>query len=577
MDAFILSGVDKVLQFYGDPFDVVVITDTAYRFAAENDSEQPINVSAFIRPGVCQLHIIGFSKGDIQRLCNMSGDLQGCCALTHLVFNFVRISRSVVTSLTRAVRDGDVPLLEHLDFTGCTFEGNSCLVDLFEPAWPMLEHLNLNQCHLTEKDQSLPPRLENVAKLPKFQSVVLCWVRFELPTPWANLKSVWLHGLDISSYQIVLITVNTGNLPGLNELGLVMVEDASEKYTDYIKPIEHQVLTHLILHNVIRTMKHLYTISKSKCLTNLQKLDISHSSGFRGSLSILLCHSLLSLNSLVLKDCGLSWKDLQSLGEANVKGRIPEIKHLDISQNILFKNDLFKLFDLGCKWETLVKLNIEGTSLNCFSDLNVKVKSGCILGLEELCISEDVHRPDVTECTWPLLTDLQVYPNHCHDDEKLLSTVTEIITRNRFPVLENIFVSRKPQTDVSPVRRRMFERWSSSCKPELVEKSMRLISRALEKELEKKTSSEEAEEIKRKVILQEIPKIADSEKEGIFPSKREDFIQGFSNWPLLADRLDNSPAFKFLSIPIELLQYRFYDSFRYTLSDSFRVEFTGFS
>ena len=485
MDSFIHVDVDKVLQFCSGPFDVVVIADTAYRFAAENDSEQPINVSAFMRPGVCQLHIIGLSKGDkTQRLCTMSEDLQSCSNLTHLVFNYVRIGQSVVTCLTRAVRDGDVPLLEHLDFTGCTFEGNSSLVDLFEPAWPMLIHLNLNQCHLTEKDQALPPRLENAAKLSKFQSVVLYCVRFGLPTPWPNLKSVWLHGLDISSYQIVLVTVNTGNLPGLNELGLAMVEDSTQN-TDYIKPIEHQTLTHLTLHNVIRTMKHLYTISKSKCLTNLQKLDISHSLGLRGSLSILLCHSLLSLDTLILKNCGLSSQDLRSLAEANVKGRIPELKHLHISQNILFENDLNKLFDSGCKWERLVQLNIEGTSLNCFSDLNAKVKSGCLLGLEELCISEDVDSLDVTDCTWPLLTDLQVYPNHCHDDEKLFSTVKEIITRNRFPSLENVFVSRKPQTDVSPARQRMFERWTSSCKPELVEKSMRLISRALEKELGK--------------------------------------------------------------------------------------------
>ena len=124
----------------------------------------------------------------------------------------------------------------------------------------------------------------------------------------------------------------------------------------------------------------------------------------------------------------------------------------------------------------------------------------------------------------------------------------------------------------------MFERWTSSCKPELVEKSMRLISRELEKELGKKTSSEEATEIKRRVILREIPKIADSEKEGIFPSKREDFIQGFSDWLFQADILesDRPSTFKFLHIPIELLRYRFYDSFRYILSDSFRVEFTGF-
>ena len=182
----------------------------------------------------------------------------------------------------------------------------------------------------------------------------------------------------------------------------------------------------------------------------------------------------------MLHGCGLSSQDIRSLAEASVKGRIPELKHLDISQNIMFKNDLDKLFDLKCEWETLVRLNVEGTSLNCFSELNANVKSGCLLGWEELCISEDVDRPDDMNCTWPCLTELQVYPNQCHGDEKLFSTVTEIITRNRFPSLENIFVGRKPQSDVSPARMRLFERWTSSCKPELVDKCMRLVSRALE-------------------------------------------------------------------------------------------------
>ena len=242
-----------------------------------------------------------------------------------------------------------------------------------------------------------------------------------------------------------MVTVNAGNLPGLNELGLAMVQDSS---TDYVTEIRQQTLTHLTLHDVIKTMKHFYVMTKSACLTNLQKLNISHSSGITGVPSILLCHSFPSLSTLMLNDCGFNSQDLRSLAEASVKGRIPELKHLDSSQNIMFKNDLDKLFDLKCKWVTLVRLNIEGTSLNCFSELNGKVKLGCLLGLEELCISEDVERPDDMNCTWPCLTDLQVYLNQCHNDEKLFSTVTEIITRNRFPSLENIFVGRKPQSEM---------------------------------------------------------------------------------------------------------------------------------
>ena len=170
---------------------------------------------------------------------------------------------------------------------------------------------------------------------------------------------------------------------------------------------------------------------------------------------------------------------------------------------------------------------------------------------------------------------LQVYPNQCHGDEKLFSTMTEVITKT--VCLEDIFVGRKRQSDVSPARMRLFERLTSSCKPELVDKCMRLVSRALEKELGKKTSSEEAVKIRRKIILQEVPIIADAEKEGILARKRQDFIQGFCDWLLQVNKLESDipPAFALLNILIELLEYKFYGSFRYILTDSFRVEFIG--
>ena len=214
--------------------------------------------------------------------------------------------------------------------------------------------------------------------------------------------------------------LNYRYLPSLNELGLTLAEDSREKYTDYVIPIQHQMLTDLSLHNVIHSMRDLHVTSKSKCLTNLQKLDISHSSGIRGCLSILLCHSLLSLNNLILKDCGLSSRDLRSLAEANVKGRIPELKHLDVSQNVFFENELNKLFDLKCRWETLVKLNIEGTSLNCFNDLNVKVKSGCHSALKELRVCTDIGVSHPTNAEWPSLTDLQLLSNRTQKSEKTI-------------------------------------------------------------------------------------------------------------------------------------------------------------
>ena len=204
--------------------------------------------------------------------------------------------------------------------------------------------------------------------------------------------------------------------------------------------IETRTLTHLSLHNVIQSMRHLDALTKSAnenhFLTNLQKLDISHSSGIRGVLSILLCHSFPSLNTLLLNDCGLSSQDLRSLAKANVKGRLPAIRHLDISQNILFQNDLDRFFELNSKWENLLSLNVQGTSLTCFNDLNVKVNSDCLPALRDLRVCTDFGVSDPTTAEWPSLTDLQVHSNQILSRTKLFSTVRELINRNSFPSLK---------------------------------------------------------------------------------------------------------------------------------------------
>ena len=75
-------------------------------------------------------------------------------------------------------------------------------------------------------------------------------------------------------------------------------------------------------------------VTKSTCLTNLIKLDITHSQGISGFLAILQCHSFPSLQSMVLSNCGLKSQGLSILAQAYAKGRLPELRHLDLSENL---------------------------------------------------------------------------------------------------------------------------------------------------------------------------------------------------------------------------------------------------
>ena len=144
-----------------------------------------------------------------------------------------------------------------------------------------------------------------------------------------------------------------------------------------MRPLNVATLTHLTLCRSIPTIQHLYMVTMSKYLTKLHKLDISHSSGITGSLSILLSHSFPLLETLILSYCRLNSEDLRSLAKASSKGILPAVQHLDVSNNIFESSvDLESLFTDGCKWESLFHLNVYASSNHWFPFLNEKVRKG---------------------------------------------------------------------------------------------------------------------------------------------------------------------------------------------------------
>ena len=123
--------------------------------------------------------------------------------------------------------------------------------------------------------------------------------------------------------------------------------------------------------------KDLYSLSfqagpNSKIISELTTLDMSCNPFIKGSLSALLSHYLLHLQIIVLRKCLLNSVDLTSLARACNEGRLPELRHLDISQNII-----------GWKMECLV------TDLSCFPSLINLVLCDCHLGLQDLyCLNQ---------------------------------------------------------------------------------------------------------------------------------------------------------------------------------------------
>ena len=82
-------------------------------------------------------------------------------------------------------------------------------------------------------------------------------------------------------------------------------------------------------------------LSEKLSSVRLTELNLAISSGLTDNLSVLFTHSFPRLNTLVLNGCKLNANDLQSLAQANVDGKLLELRHLDISENEVEINDLF--------------------------------------------------------------------------------------------------------------------------------------------------------------------------------------------------------------------------------------------
>ena len=418
-----------------------------------------------------------------------------CPRMTHLSVSGYKLEYSATQALCKAANQGNLPVLTHLSFAHCrpafTFVGR--LPILFRCKWPSLTHLNLNNCQLNVKDlQTISACLADHDKglLPKLTSLVLYfgdildklsagnimydeesrlyvkWDRnvdllplsntFTVPLPGITKLSV--HEVSKEEYNQLVELLNNGLCPNLIELSILMwkyvdlhtnvqipvhklmikrvpyITFQAYGFTERLQSVNVSTLNNLILHRAVRTEEHLIALTRSTCMTNLHKLDISKRPGLTGNLSELLRHSFPTLNSLILSDCGLNSQDLCSLTQANVEGRIPLLKHLDISVNSYLQGRLNQLFTNGCKWQKLVNLNVACCCTRSFEYLQLKVKSGCLEPLQELKFSAEVDISQHGDSVWPFLNSLHVCSLRFSSQE-LVTVVSRLVEGGAFPAL----------------------------------------------------------------------------------------------------------------------------------------------
>ena len=337
-----------------------------------------IDVSKVLHRSLEKLYLCGHPQ--IMPLVTVGGDLSSYPFLKELsVFN-VRVHSHVFYILHEAMKSEKLPSLSHLHFEGFVIiklrsvnarqVGLEILQLLFSPLWTRLTHFTLDfrKAFITMDTETFRGFFEErINWFPRLSSLTLhsreglCLPlksMFQIRQP--TIKSLKLHNVSEEDYEAICSVVNDGNLPCLVDLNLSMRESnvqisdsedtddtVKEKSARSLSVLSFSILAHLTLKGFVRSLADLNTVALSAKGSSVSYLDISHSQGITGVLSDFLSHRFPHLGTLILSNCGLNHDGLDSLTKPSVEGRLPELKHLDLSDNEAIRGQWQHLFSHG--------------------------------------------------------------------------------------------------------------------------------------------------------------------------------------------------------------------------------------
>ena len=235
-------------------------------------------------------------------------DIGFCPFLTHLCLIHLDVAPTVLDSLCKASKDGKLPSLSILSFegdAGASLMGR--LPTLFESKWPSLTCLNLKECWLDENDiWSIVLCLVDPdnQKLPRLKSLILNLgdnlledqVVANLSSPaWSifyfvleRIQKLHIYNMDELVYQKFTSNLNGSNFQNLHQLAISLIT-GDHSFFNIKTPVTNlPKLTELRLQRFVHSVGPLSTIARSVTSSQLQKLNISYSSGIAGNLSVLM-------------------------------------------------------------------------------------------------------------------------------------------------------------------------------------------------------------------------------------------------------------------------------------------------
>ena len=291
----------------------------------------------------------------------------------------------IAKQLSEVVKKGGLHCLTYLNLSECISMGGT-LHFLFETLLPELQQLNLVNTRLRAGDLRALCLACNGKRrtLPNLTSPCLS-LPYDLETqsvsdnlfalPWPCLKSLYqFYSEAYFLYEDYSLfhAFKQNKLPNLSCLGI-----------QYHRAVPIQPMH--IMHDIENLLVHYCVLTDEfeDIFTTVSRLNIRSCKGATRLFSHLLHPGSLLLTTLVLNDCELTSQDLSNLAQAAEEGRLPELKHLDLSYNRMTGDALMSLFDTSCSWNQLLSLDI-GNNLLGRSDITCafmkKVETNGLLG-----------------------------------------------------------------------------------------------------------------------------------------------------------------------------------------------------
>ena len=421
----------------------------------------PIEISQFLKEDLKQLFVM--DTRDL--IITFQGNIPECPKLTqlHLVNTF---HHSVFSGISKAVKQKKFPKLTYLSFECRRFHPRPRRMSIFfQSPWPTLRELDLSGYLLKSPEVLSLTNASEKTFLPNLETLFVsasCEISVcttLLRNPWPNLRRLFVDKISKEREQELMAIVRKGHFLNLTELTLLLTDFRSSIIS--MKTIS-QFLPKLLSLN-------LHGFSALKQITfhwKLCKIDFSHTTF---SIEKLLSNSLPSLQSLFLSNCDLNCNDLGSLAKYSSQGRVPELRHLDLSMNPKCGGNLESLFDANCAWKGLLSLHIQQA---CVSEESEKwllqrdsetiirhVGKGCLRLLQELSLT--VYTPNYFRekslVFWGELKQLNMLvsmpdpfaeenihfscgPLTDNADHPVLQPLHSMVSRSLFPALETIYV-----------------------------------------------------------------------------------------------------------------------------------------